>query len=134
MSQVTFEIPEMSTLTLTNVRNYNIWDEAEAYTESAPKGIQNRFRSRSGEPFNILEEPDHLVVAASEREVIPYHEGIYTIYAQARSVVESWYLQIKVDGLEYVSSAKAAIAAAASRIDLFINFTFKRVNNTILIH
>lgn len=94
----------------TLVRNYNIWDEAEAYTESAPKGIQNRFRSRSGEPFNILEEPDHLVVAASEREVIPYHEGIYTIYAQARSVVESWYLQIKVDGLEYVSSAQAVLS------------------------
>lgn len=94
----------------TLVRNYNVWDEAEAYTESAPSSIQKRFRSRSGEPLNILEEPDHLVVAAREREMIPYHEGTYTIYAEARSVVESWYLQIKVDGLEYVSSAQAVLS------------------------
>lgn len=94
----------------TLVRNYNVWNEAEAYTESAPSSIQNRFRSRSGEPPGILEEPDHLVVAAREREVIPYHEGIYTIYAEAKSVVESWYLQIKVDGLEYVSSAQAVLS------------------------
>ncbi len=94
----------------TYVRNYNVWSEAEAYTEAAPKGIQNAFRSKSGESLNILSEPDHLVVSSNERETIPYHEGVYTIYTDASSIVESWYLQIKVDGLEYVTSAQAVLS------------------------
>lgn len=94
----------------TYVRNYNVWEEAEAYTEPAPKGIQNAFRSKSGEQPNILAEPDHLVVSSKESEVIPYHDGVYTIYADASSIVESWYLQIKVDGLEYVTSAQAVLS------------------------
>ena len=58
-------------------------------------------------------EPEHLVVARNSDEHIPYHSGLYTIHAEARSVVESWYLQIKVDSLQYVSGAQALLRGMA---------------------
>lgn len=94
----------------TLVRNFYSWDEAEAYTEPVPTGISNSFSTKGETAQDILTEPEHLVVARDSDRKIPYHEGVYTVYAEARSVVESWYLQIKVDGIEYVSSAQAVIS------------------------
>lgn len=94
----------------TLIRNYYSWDKAEAYTELIPSGLLNSFATKGEDQPNILTEPEHLVVARNPKEVIPYHDGVYTIYTEARSVVESWYIQIKVDGLEYVSSAQAVVS------------------------
>lgn len=98
----------------TLVRNFYSWDEAEAYTEPVPTVISNRFSTKGEAGPDILSEPEHLVVARDVDREIPYHEGVYTVYTEARSVVESWYLQIKVDGIEYVSSAQAVISGMVS--------------------
>lgn len=94
----------------TLVRNYYSWERAEAYTDPVSSLILNRYTIKGEETPNILTQPEHLVVARSVRETIPYHDGVYTIFAEARSVVESWYIQIKVEGLEYVSSAQAVLS------------------------
>lgn len=94
----------------TIVKNFYNWDNAYAYTEAAPYSVLSKFSVKAGELADIVNEPDHLVVASSPSETIPYHTGLYTISTEARSVVESWYLQIKVDGLEYVSSAQAVLS------------------------
>ena len=44
---------------------------------------------------------------------MPYHDGVHVIEAEATTVVETWYLQIKVEGLEYVSSAEAFLSGMA---------------------
>ena len=94
----------------TIVKDYHSWDNACAYTDPVASYVQNQYPSRGEEAEQtILTEPEHLMVARNREEVIPYHFGVHNIYAEARSVVESWYLQIKVDGLEYVTSAQALL-------------------------
>ncbi len=94
----------------TLIRNHYNWDRAEAYTEPVPSSVLNRYSAKGEEALNILTQPEHLVVARNACETVPYHNGIYTICAEATSVVESWYIQVKVDGLEYVSSAQAILS------------------------
>ena len=98
----------------TIVKDFYHYDSAYAYTEAAPYSIQSKFASKAGESSNIVNEPDHLVVASNPAETIPFHDGLYTISTEARSVVESWYLQIKVDGLDYVSSSQAVLSGLVS--------------------
>ena len=98
----------------TIVKDFYHYDEAEAYTESAPYSVLSRFNTKEGGAPNILNEPDHLVVSSNEHEIIPYHSGTYTVTADAHSVVESWYIQIKVDGLKYVSSSQAVLSGLVS--------------------
>jgi hypothetical protein len=98
----------------TIVKDFYHYEQAEAYTESAPYSVLSRFNTKTGTVPNILNEPDHLVVSSNEHEVIPYHTGTYTVTADAHSVVESWYIQIKVQGLEYVSSAQAVLSGMVS--------------------
>lgn len=98
----------------TIVDDYYIWDECKAYTNEISPTLKRSLLSKSDnksiEEAYIVYEPDHLVVAVNENEYVPYHEGMHTVRAEARSVVESYYLQIKVDGLEYVSSAQAILS------------------------
>ena len=94
----------------TIVEDFYHYDSAYAHTDSAPYSIRSKFATKTDEIPDIVNEPDHLVVASNPSETIPYHDGLYTISTEAHSVVESWYLQIKVDGLEYVNSAQALLS------------------------
>ncbi len=105
----------------TIIRNYEYWHESEAYTGEVSDDIVKAYKSKvqkdnskvPGEE-TIVYEPDHLFVASNEEEIIPWHEaGEYTIHAEASSVVRTWYLQIKVDGLQYVSRAQAFLTGMA---------------------
>ena len=93
----------------TLVRDDQTFETIEAYTDKVTSSIRQSFLGRAGEENAIVYEPDHLVVASNEREVIPYHEGVHVIKTDATSIVETYYLQIKVDGLQYVSSARAVL-------------------------
>lgn len=98
----------------TIVENYYEWKDCMAFTNEISPALKGTLLSKADpkaiEEAYIVYEPDHLVVASSENEYVPYHEGIHTIQADAISVVESYYLQIKVKGLEYVSSAQAILS------------------------
>lgn len=83
------------------------FEGALASTAPASKSIISRFKASTGKDEAIVYEPDHLLVARRNAEVIPPHIGLYTIEAEAKTVVQSYYLQIKVEGLEYVSGAQA---------------------------
>lgn len=98
----------------TVVDNYYVWDECRAYTNEISPVLKKSLLSKADdkiiEEAFIVYEPDHLVVASNENEYVPYHESIHSIEVEASSVVESYYLQIKVEGLEYVSNAQAILS------------------------
>lgn len=100
----------------TIVRNQNSMNTIEAYTNEVQSSIYTRYRSRVGddgfEP--VVYEPDHLIVSTEKNHVIPFHEDIHVINSRAYSIVETYYLQIKVDGLQYVSSAQALMGGMSS--------------------
>lgn len=98
----------------TLISQYDSFVLASAYTDPLSKTSLKKLSMKGPEAEqDILYQPDHLLVARSLEEDIPYHAGVYTIHAQASSVVESFYLQIKVDGLEYVTSAQAVLTGMA---------------------
>lgn len=99
----------------TIVKDYYDWRGCNAYTEEVSPVIKKSFASKAGvEDAYVVYEPDHLVVASKENENVPYHEDVHTISVDATSIVESYYLQIKVRGLEYVSSAQAVLSGMVS--------------------
>jgi len=116
----------------TIVKNHYTWEDAEAYTNKVSEKTLSSYRTRNDAANEIVVyEPDHLVVASKEKEYIPYHTDIHTISANAVSVVESYYLQIKVDGLEYVSSAQAFLSGMVSGNKISQNERITDPENTV---
>lgn len=95
----------------TIVGEYDSWDKAYAYTSPLSEYELKTLALKGVQDETINHQPDHLLLASSELETIPYHSGLYTITAQAKSIVESYYLQVKVEGLEYVASARAVLTS-----------------------
>ena len=103
----------------TLIENYDSWDKSLAYTSALSENELRSLSLKSAEDDQPIHyQPDHLLVASNEHESIPYHSGVYTISAAAKSVVESYYLQVKVKGLEYVSSAKAVLSSMAPSVKM----------------
>lgn len=97
----------------TQIRNDHSHGTIEAYSDPVSEVLSSRFNTRAGQRLDIRYQPDHLLVATSPREYIPWHEEIHTIHAEASSIIETFYLQAKVEGLEYVSSAQAVISGVS---------------------
>lgn len=98
----------------TLIGDYSSFDKSRAYAEPLNEIQLLRYALKSEDkPQTIFWQPDHLLVARSHKENIPFHSGTYTIHASASSIVESYYLQVKVDGLEYVKSAQAILSGMA---------------------
>ena len=102
----------------TLIENYDSWEKSLAYTSALSESDIRALSLKASGDEPIHYQPDHLLVASNELESIPYHSGVYTISAAARSVVESYYLQVKVQGLEYVSSAKAVLSSMAPSVNM----------------
>lgn len=102
----------------TDVLNYRSWSNIAARAKTEDEYVQqeyNTHRAEGGRASGVVSRmPEHIVVARNEKEVIPNHVGEHTIKAEATTVVETYYLQVKVEGLEYVSGAKAYLSGMAS--------------------
>lgn len=102
----------------TIVENYNSWSGSRAVTSTLSEAATKALSIQAKGKQKINYQPDHLLLAVSEHESIPYHAGVYTIHAKASSVVESYYLQVKVQGLEYVSSAMATLSSMSPSVQM----------------
>lgn len=102
----------------TSVSDYNNWSQISARALEVSEVLGNRYKSTMAQARQVSPVvtyiPDHIVVARSEEEIIPDHLDSYTIHAEASTVVDTYYLQVKVDGLSYVSSARAYLSGMAS--------------------
>ncbi len=104
----------------TIIRDYDSWSDAIAYTNTVSDNISMAYKSRASDDSkvpdeeNIVYEPDHLFLHSDASFEIPYHYGTHTIEVTANTVIDTYYLQIKVEGLEYVSSAQAFLSSMAS--------------------
>ena len=109
------------------IRNEAEYGSAFVYTEAISKKELTELKLLSAsspaadtkfDGWSIHYQPDHMLVASSDYENIPYHKGVHTINTEASSIAESYYLQVKVDGLEHVSSAKAVITSMAGQANI----------------
>lgn len=103
----------------TLISDYNSWNRCQAYTDPLSQDFLKTMSLKGQvDQQSIHFQPDHLMAARSEYENIPWHSGTHVILAEATSVVESYYLQVKVDGLEYVSSARAVLTSMSGSVPL----------------
>ncbi len=104
----------------TVIKESDHWSNATALSIPVNNRILNtykEFKMKSGEEEptdNVVYDPDHLMLYVNGNEYIPYHEGDYVIETEATTIIDTYYLQIMVEGLEYVSSATAYLSGMAS--------------------
>ena len=107
----------------------------KAYTNEIASHLYTKIPSRSKAPSkddgkagpveSIVYDPDHLFLANCEDLVIPYSEQLDTLRAidgtphfRAESIVKSYYLQVRVVGAQYISSAVSLLEGMSGSINL----------------
>lgn len=112
---------------VTLIRNQNNYFTAKAYTNEIASHLRARLYSRTtkgGSEEKIIYDPDHLFVAGYEGVRVPYVNYIDTLrtpeggYFVAESLVKSYYLQVRVKGMQYVSSAVSLLSGHAGSSDI----------------
>ena len=102
----------------TQIRNENSFRDIAAYTNPISAMLYTKLPTSKAEfdPKEILYDPDHLFVHAQERVHIPIRGHVDTLrdasgdFITAHSVVKSYYLQIKVRGIQWVRSAVSLLS------------------------
>lgn len=96
----------------TIVSSENNWNTITAYTSEISDQLYTRLTSRSPSVTQlptVYYEPDHLLVAREENVHVPEHTETLVIETEATSVVDSYYIQIRLKNGKYVSDATAVL-------------------------
>ncbi len=107
------------------VRNENAFSGAEAYTNNISSYLYGNFNSKDREDEKIVYDPDHLFVDTHENLTIGYKSHVDTLYNEAgeyftaQSIVKTYYIQVTVEGAQYVSSAVALLDGLGSSSPLY---------------
>lgn len=96
----------------TQVTSENNESSILAYTNEISESMKVRYMaSKAGdEDVSIRYEPDHLVVAREHDLYISPHDTLIVVETEARTVVDTYYIQIHVEGMQYASQATAVIS------------------------
>ncbi|MBR6458245.1 MAG: DUF5119 domain-containing protein [Bacteroidales bacterium] len=73
------------------------------------------------ENISIHYEPEHLLVANEKNVHISPHDTLVTIETEASTIVDSYYLQIRVVGMQYASEATAVITGLSPSNKIGLN-------------
>ncbi len=99
------------------VEHENELSEINAFTPKIPDYLDALLRDSS--VGKVFQQPEHLLVA--RREVrIAESDRMQIVEAEARTVVDTYYLQVRVRGLQHASTVKATISgmSASSRFGI----------------
>ncbi len=102
-----------------------------AYTEEISPSLKAKYLgTRSGtdeetenpyEDIHIHYEPEHLLVANHRNIRISPHDTLVVIHTEASSVIDTYYLQVSVEGLEFASTATAVISGLSPSNKIGLN-------------
>lgn len=107
----------------TLIRNDSWVPTIEAYTSEIPTSTRTSLLTKlsnstrpdfeAPKPSDIIVyEPDHLLVGREEVEIVRT-TGTQTIYASASSIVETYYLAVRLHNGDHVASAQALLSGQA---------------------
>lgn len=114
-TQVTAENMENSILAYTN--------EISPSARAAYLGTKAE-DGETADPYanvSIRYEPEHLLVANRRDVRISPHDTLVVIETEARTVIDTYYIQIRVDGLQFASSATAVISGLSPSNHIGLN-------------
>ncbi len=81
-----------------------------AYTEEIAQSHYQRVGSRAAQLDKIYYAPDHLFVARMPALTVEPHSELRVVSMEAETVVDTYYIQIRIKGSEYLASKAAGIA------------------------
>lgn len=106
---------------VTRIRNQNNYREMTAYTETVDDRMLG-YLPELGKEFGdgtIMREPEHLLRDACEMVYVPMSMSEDTLrnstgdYFTASTIVKSYYLQLRIKGVEWVHAAAAVLTGMA---------------------
>lgn len=98
----------------TFIRGEEQWDGITAYTQEIPDSKYRSLNSRALADERIYYEPDQLFVVSEPNLKIDAHSDITTISVEAKPIVETYYIQIRVENVEYAESAIAVLSGLSA--------------------
>lgn len=116
----------------TFIRHEDKINTMQAYTRSISDAVKARYNNAKNanggstkaidfDNDDILHCPEHVVVAREIGLEIKPHSGTIVIETEANTVVDTYYVQVHVDGLQYASSASAIISSMAPSNHIGLN-------------
>lgn len=103
-------------LDATQVQKESDYNTIEASTLEVPPSFYSRFGSRAESLGKIYYAPEHLVVAREPELVIRPHSEVKRIDLDAYTIVETYYVQIRITGAENMArnaSCQAVLSGVA---------------------
>lgn len=112
----------------TQVTSENNEEDILAFTDEITPAQKSRLLNTKGddakddfENLKIHYEPEHLLVA-NERDVrISPHDTMVVVETEAHTVIDTYYLQIRVKGMQYASEATAVITGLSPSNKIGLN-------------
>ena len=112
----------------TQVSSESSVDQIIAYTDeisSAQKAKLLNLSTKADDDYfeniAIHYEPEHLLVANEKNLRISPHDTLVTIETEASTIIDSYYLQIRVEGMQYASEATAVISGLSPSNKIGLN-------------
>ena len=97
----------------TQVNQENSEQSIIAFTDEVSPAMKARYlgtKADDDEDINIHYEPEHLLVANEKDVRISPHDTLVIVRTEASTVVDTYYLQVRVKGMQFASSASAVIS------------------------
>lgn len=98
----------------THVSQWNSEKTILAYTDEIPLSLRSRILgTKADEDYDgvsIYFEPEHLLVANERNVRISPHDTVVVVHTEASTVVDTYYLQVRVKGLRFADAATAVIS------------------------
>lgn len=97
------------------LRNEGTFSRAEAFTNNISSYLYGNFNSKDKDDEKIVYDADHLFVDTNENLKIGYKSHVDTLYDangnhfKAESIVKTYYIQVTVEGAQYITSAVALL-------------------------
>ena len=96
----------------TQVTGENSEESILGYTSEIPEAMRTRYlgtKASDYENVHINYEPDHLLVAREHNLRVSPRDTLIVIKTTAQTIIDTYYIQIHVEGMQYASSATAII-------------------------
>ena len=93
----------------TLIKGLNKWSTATAYTSEISDALHSQLGNRTDNNEMIYYEPDHLFVARDADLSVEARKEKVLIKMNAESVVDTYYIQIRVKNLEHAANATAVL-------------------------
>ena len=84
-----------------------------AYTDEISQSLRTKYLGTKADEYDDISinyEPDHLTVAREKDVYVAPHDTVVVINTTARTIVDTYYIQIHVEGMQHASSATAVIS------------------------